>query len=114
LRSAEIEAALRAQQERHAVEIQSVLETERKAAEERFTILWANHQAEFLSRLRHNTSTAASSQDTLPPVIGDTPRQLVRSFVGIISYSLLTSFSFLFFFILFYFYFIIRRCCASV
>jgi hypothetical protein len=77
--AAEIEAALRAQQERHAAKIQSVLEVERKAAEERFTILWANHEAEFLSRLRHNTSKAASSQDTLPPVIGNTPRQLVRS-----------------------------------
>jgi hypothetical protein len=62
--------------------------------------LWANHEVEFLSRLRHNTSTAASSQDTLPLVKCDTPRHLVRSSVGIISYSLLTLFVFFFFFFL--------------
>jgi hypothetical protein len=55
-----------------------------------------NHEAEFLSRLRHNTSTASTSQDTLSPITGDTPRQLVRSSVGIISYSLLTLFFFFF------------------
>jgi hypothetical protein len=104
-RAAEIEAALRAQQERHTAEIQSVLEAERKAVEERFAVLWANHEAEFLSHLRHNTLTVASTQNTLSPVIGDTPRQLVRLFVGIISYSLLT-------FFFFNFFFIIRRCCA--
>jgi len=95
-RVVEIEAALRAQQERHAVEIQSVLGIDSKVAEERFAILLANHEAEFLSHLRHNTSTAASSQDTLPPVIGDTPQQLVRSSVGIISYCSLTLFFFFF------------------
>jgi hypothetical protein len=38
---------------------------------------------------------ATFSQDILPPVTSDTPRQLVRSFVGIILYCLLTFFFFL-------------------
>jgi hypothetical protein len=48
---AKIEAALRARQERYVAEIQSVLETERKDAKERFAVLLANHNAEFLSHL---------------------------------------------------------------
>jgi hypothetical protein len=66
--AAEIQAAVQTEQERHAAEIQSVLETERKAGEERLAVLLVNHEAKLLSHLRYNTSTAASSQDTLPPV----------------------------------------------
>jgi hypothetical protein len=79
-----------------SVEIQAILEIERKAVKEWFNVLWARREAELVSRLSHNTSTAAASQVTLALLTGDALRQLVRSSVGsalgIISYCLLYNF----------------------
>jgi len=57
---------LEAERGARVVEIEAILERERKAEEERFNVLWARREAELVSYLSRNTSTAATSQDTLP------------------------------------------------
>jgi hypothetical protein len=73
-----------------------MIEAQRKVEEDRLNTeiarredAWAREKAEWESRwcnltsmMTPSTSTPTASQDTLAPVIGDAPRQLVGSSVG--------------------------------
>jgi hypothetical protein len=48
---------LEAERGAHVAEVKVILERERKAAEERFNVLWARCETKLRSRLSHNTST---------------------------------------------------------
>jgi hypothetical protein len=81
--------ALEAEQEARVAEIQSILEAERKAADDRLNTALASREAKWESRwssfesmMTPSTSTAAASHDTIPPVTDDPPHHLVISSVG--------------------------------